>query len=197
MHRSSLALAALLLLVPASAPPAAQEHGQHSPYAGLESRAIKSLSAADIEELRRGGGWGLALPAELNGVPGPAHLLELRDELELTPGQVASIEAIFVAMQADAIAAGERLIEAEAALDRAFEAGELDAARLRALVDAAAAARAELRFVHLSRHLETPALLSEAQQHRYAILRGYASDPCAAVPEGHDAALWRRHNRCD
>lgn len=32
-----------------------------SPYAGLDKRAITSLSEADIAELRRGGGWGLAL----------------------------------------------------------------------------------------------------------------------------------------
>ena len=69
-----------LVLCAVASPLVAQDHG-HSPYAGLEAREIKSLSEADIEELRRGGGWGLALPAELNGVPGPAHLLELRDEI--------------------------------------------------------------------------------------------------------------------
>jgi hypothetical protein len=49
---------------------------QHSPvgqtpYAGMQNRAIKSLSDNDINELRRGGGWGLALAAELNGMPAP------------------------------------------------------------------------------------------------------------------------------
>jgi len=69
---------------------------------------------------------------------------------------------------------------------------------LRALIDASAAARAELRFIHLSRHLETPPLLTADQIARYNDLRGYdAANPCAAVPEGHDAAMWRRHNGCD
>jgi hypothetical protein len=49
----------------------------------MQSRAIKSLSDNDINELRRGGGWGLALAAELNGMPGPAHLLELKDKIPL------------------------------------------------------------------------------------------------------------------
>jgi len=31
-------------------------HAQHSHYAGMESREIKTLSQQDIEELRRGGG---------------------------------------------------------------------------------------------------------------------------------------------
>jgi hypothetical protein len=60
------------------------------------------------------------------------------------------------------------------------------------------AARADLRFVHLSRHLETPGLLTPDQIARYAALRGYADgDRCADVPAGHDPAMWRRHNGCD
>ncbi len=175
----------------------AQGHGGHAaPYAGLERRAIKSLSAGDIDELRRGGGWGLALAAELNGVPGPAHLLELRDEIPLGAEQIAAIEAIFAEMKAEAIAAGARLIAAEEALEAAFRAGALEDVRLRSLVTAAEVARAELRFVHLSRHLSTPALLTKAQIERYNILRGYGSDPCLNVPAGHDTEIWRRHNNC-
>lgn len=189
--------AALLCTIPLAA--LAQGHGEgaRSAYAGMEDRQIKSLSAGDLEELRRGGGWGLALPAELNGVPGPAHLLELQDEIGLTPRQVAQIEAIFAAMQAEAREAGLRLIAAEAAIEAAFRAGGLDPAALRGLVEEAEAARAELRLVHLSRHLQTPPLLTAAQIRRYNRLRGYADDPCEAVPEGHDPAMWRRHNRCD
>ena len=175
---------------------AAQNHGQ-SPYAGMEMRAIKSLSKADIADLRRGAGWGLALPAELNGVPGPAHLLELKEEISLTSAQVTALEAILAEMQAEARAAGERFIAAEAAIEAAFREGNLASDRLRALIDASAEARAELRFIHLTRHLETPPLLTSEQIARYNILRGYdAGDPCANVPEGHDPAMWRRHNSC-
>src|SRR6056297_3250962 len=133
----------------------AQTHGL-SPYAGLESREIKSLSEVDLEDLRLGRGWGLALAAELNGVPGPAHLLEL----DLDAGQVAAIEDIFAAMQAEAQEAGERFIAAEAAIESAFRDGGMTPDALRALIDTSAAARAELRFIHLSRHVETPPLLT-------------------------------------
>ncbi len=71
-----------------------QDHQTAQSYAGFEAREIKGLSADDIAELRAGGGWGLALPAELDGRPGPAHLLELKGSLDLDPGQVAAIEAI-------------------------------------------------------------------------------------------------------
>jgi len=189
----TLCLGLLLALAPALA---SAQHAGRSPYAGQEERAIKSLSNEDIDELRRGGGWGLALPAELNGIPGPLHLLELQDEIPLRPQQVTEITAVFEEMKAQAIPAGERLIEGERALDAAFAAKSLDEATLRALIGETEAARTELRFIHLSRHLAMQALLDEAQIARYNILRGYAADPCANVPAGHNATMWRRHNNC-
>lgn len=188
-------LALLVAFAPAMA--AAQHHPGHpTPYAGFETRDIKALSQSDLDELRRGGGWGLALAAELNGMPGPAHLLELREELGLSADQVVAIEAISAAMKADAIAAGERLIAAEAAIEAAFRFGDLDEPRLRALIAEAETARAELRFVHLLRHLSTPPLVSADQIARYRSLRGYGADPCTSVSEGHDPDMWRRHNGC-
>lgn len=175
----------------------AQDHmGHASPYAGLETRAIKSLSENDLKELRRGGGWGLALPAELNGIPGPAHLLALSDEIPLSADQVVAIQRIFDAMRGKAIAAGARLIEAEDAIGTAFRSDDLDETSLRALIGEAEAARADLRFIHLSRHLSTPPLLSAEQIARYNILRGYRPDPCVNVPTGHDTETWRRQNNC-
>jgi len=170
----------------------------HSAYAGMENRNIKSLSESDLEDLRRGAGWGLALAAELNGVPGPAHLLELKDQIGLSAEQVRAIEEIFAQMKSEAQAAGAEFIAAEQAIEAAFRAGDLSPDTLRALIDRSAAARAELRYIHLVRHLETPPLLSDTQIAAYNTLRGYgAADPCDAVPEGHDAAMWRRHNNCD
>ena len=85
----------------------------HSAYAGMENRDIKSLSESDLEDLRRGAGWGLALAAELNGVPGPAHLLELKDQIGLSAEQVRAIEEIFAQMKSEAQAAGAEFIAAE------------------------------------------------------------------------------------
>ena len=179
---------------------AAQDHGNghdNTPYAGLETRGIASLSDGDIAELRRGGGWGLALPAELNGLPGPAHLLELRDELGLSTEQVAAITVLFDQMRADAIAAGDRFIAAEAALSDAFRETSPTRDTLTDLLAEAGEARAALRLVHLARHLATPEILTADQIRTYSVLRGYAPDPCASVPGGHDPAMWRSHNGCD
>lgn len=166
------------------------------PYAGLETRDVTSLSPDDIAELEAGRGWGLALPAELNGYPGPTHVLALADALELSERQQSQIVEIFEDMREEAIAAGAELIAAERALDQSFADGDVTVTLLRELTEAAASARGNLRFIHLSRHLQTIGVLNDEQIRRYGVLRGYASDPCSSVPEGHNAEMWRRHNGC-
>jgi hypothetical protein len=129
-------LALLTLLLSATGAVQAQEpaHAHGSPYAGEEVRAIKSLSPEDVAELRRGGGWGLAKAAELNGIPGPAHLLQSQDEIGLDPARVAAIQDLFEAMQAQATAEGERLIALEQELDDQFRQRAITEQRLRDLL---------------------------------------------------------------
>ena len=170
--------------------------GAHGSYGGHQQREIATLSQDDLAQLRRGAGWGMALAAEVNGYPGPRHLLDLREELALTPAQVAGIERIYARMQSRAITAGERFIAAERALSDAFADRTVDASALGDLTARAGAARAALRQVHLPAHLEATPLLSEEQIARYNVLRGYAGDPCDTVPAGHDPQMWRRHNGC-
>tara|TARA_B100000459_G_C8427508_1_gene135893 strand:- start:202 stop:432 length:231 start_codon:yes stop_codon:yes gene_type:complete len=69
----------LILIACGQTASAEADHKHLSKYAGQEQRAIKSLSADDIAELQRGIGWGLATAAELNSVPRPIHLLELKE----------------------------------------------------------------------------------------------------------------------
>lgn len=177
----------------------AQSHGEHgtSPYAGQETREIKSLSEEDIAELRNGSGWGLAKAAELNGVPGPAHLLEFKDEIALTPKQVVAIEAIHAKIKQDAIAEGERLIALERSLEEQFRDRKMTKENLRDTLASIEQSRSKLRYIHLEAHLTTPPLLTSEQIARYNSLRGYASNPCDAVPAGHDPVMWRKHNSCN
>jgi hypothetical protein len=168
------------------------DHRPASPYAGHETRAIKSLSNEDIAELRRGGGWGLAKTAELNGIPGPAHLLELKDAIPLSGEQVAALAEIFAAMKADAIVEGERLIAGEEALEEAFQTRSVTHDNLRRMLAKIEESRSSLRYIHLAAHLRTSALLTEDQIARYAALRGYG-DPCAHLPARHDPAMERTH----
>jgi hypothetical protein len=150
------------------------KHGAHAnPYAGQEDRAIKSLTDDDIRQLRAGQGWGLAKAAELNGVPGPAHLLELKDQIPLDENQVRQIQALFEKMQYDAARLGAALIKHEATLETHFSDGTITDPRLRATLADIAETRRELRYTHLAAHLETPRILSKHQIARYNSLRGY------------------------
>ena len=188
-----------LLLSPGFAAQASENASTHrSKYAGQESRAIKSLSAEDIAELRRGGGWGLAKAAELNGVPGPIHLLEMKEDIGLDDSQRSSIAAIYKRMKSRAILHGERLIDLEQRLESGFRDRTITDALLRDSLNAIAETKKELRYVHLAAHIETLKVLSEKQIRAYNDLRGYSRpDPCANVPKGHNAKMWRRHNNCD
>lgn len=188
---------ALVLVLPltANSQPAKKDHASF--YAGQESRSIKSLSEKDIAELRRGGGWGLAKAGELNGVPGPAHLLELKDEIPLNKEQITTIRAIYKTMKDKAIFEGEKLIALEKKLDSHFRKRTIDDIILRQLLSDISESRRKLRYIHLSTHLKTPNLLTEFQIARYNALRGYGKNPCNNIPIGHDAAKWRRHNNCN
>lgn len=191
-------LVSSMLLFGVGAAAAEPPHAPVSKYAGQESRTIKSLSEEDIAELNRGGGWGLAKAAELNGVPGPAHLLELKDQIPLRQEQVAAVTQIFQTMRDRAVEQGKHLISLERRLDEQFQKREVTDRSLYASLEQIAAARRELRFTHLRAHLEMSNILSEDQISRYNALRGYASqDPCAHVPDGHDSKAWRQHNNCN
>ncbi len=176
----------------------AMESSHSSAYAGQEKRPIKSLSKDDIAELQAGAGWGLAKAAELNGVPGPRHLLEMKDQINLSNEQIASIEALFNEMNAAARELGAKLIEKERLLEQRFQNDIPNATELESLLTDIGETRSALRFVHLSAHLKTPAILSALQITQYNQLRGYTSDdPCANVPEGHNEKMWKKHNGCE
>ena len=173
-------------------------HSHQSVYSGQEKRLIKSLSANDITELRRGRGWGLALAAELNGMPGPVHLLDMRNDIDLNETQIKELRHLYNAMQKRAIEQGEKLIILETLLDNQFKTNTIDEKSLADILEKIAKVRKELRFIHLSTHLKSSGILSEIQISMYNQLRGYTSaDPCMAVPKGHNQNKWRKHNSCE
>lgn len=162
-----------LLLLPAGL--AAQEHADHaaSPYADLQARDIKALPAEEVEGLLAGEGMGFALTAELNGYPGPRHVLELADSLALTDEQRQRVDAVMAEMGDEARRLGARLVEAERALDRSFADGTVREEELSGTVADIAALRGTIRAVHLGAHLRMVEILTPHQRHRYQQLRGY------------------------
>ena len=175
----------------------ASKHSHKSKYVGQEKRGIKSLSESDIEELKNGRGWGLAKAAELNGVPGPIHLLEMKEEIELSPEQIQRIEDVYHKMKRQAIPLGLELIELERKLNNHFANRTITEKLLNELLEKIARAYKKLRYTHLAAHLETPTIVTPEQIALYNKLRGYSSeDPCENIPEGHDPNMWKRHHNC-
>jgi Spy/CpxP family protein refolding chaperone len=144
------------------------------PYSGMQDRQIKALSDQQIADLKAGRGMGLALAAELNGYPGPSHLLELSDQLGLTADQRSSVHEMFNEMKAETIPLGEALLDEEQQLDRLFAAKTISEQQLKTVTVAIGEAQGRLRNAHLSYHLRTRAILQPSQIRRYAELRGYS-----------------------
>jgi len=175
---AAIAGAALVFAAAASATIAAE---MLSPYAGQQNREIKSLSSEDVDDLVNGRGMGLAKAAELNSYPGPRHVLDMASELQLTQQQQNEITAIFDRMSVAAKPLGTEILVRERQLDQQFARGEIVRSQLVAETEELGILKGRLRAVHLGAHLETRALLTQAQIARYDELRGYGSRGDAAA----------------
>jgi hypothetical protein len=145
----------------------------HKGYEGMQARAIKALSEQQLADLRAGKGMSLALPAELNGYPGPSHTLELAGPLALSGEQRQQTQHLFTQMQADAKRLGEQVIAREQELDRLFGQRKASVETVQAATQRAAQAQGELRAAHLRYHLTMMDVLSPTQLAKYKELRGY------------------------
>jgi Spy/CpxP family protein refolding chaperone len=144
-----------------------------STHAGHATQEIKSLSAAQIQGYLEGQGMGLAKAAELNGYPGPAHVLELADQLQLTHQQRAKAEHLKRSMKA-AARLGHWLVDAERRLNLLFAKGEADDDKITVLARRIGALEAEIRLVHLRAHIEMRRVLTADQIKKYYQDRGPA-----------------------
>ncbi len=168
----------LLLGTLASVATAAQD----SPYTGLQQREIKALSAEAVSGYLAGHGMGFSMVAELNSYPGPKHVLELEEQLELDEAQVERTEAALQRMHEDAVRLGAELVDRERELEGIFAGRSANARSTRALVRRIAKLQGELRLAHLEAHLEMATVVRPEQIRRYDSLRGYGS---GAGPEHH------------
>ncbi len=160
--------------------PPGDQHAGHasgsdntSPYAGQEQRNIKALSNSEINGFLNGEGMGFAKAAELNGYPGPKHVLELKDALGLPQEQVAKVSAVFDRMKADAVRIGHEIVENETSLEASFRQGSVSAESLKGQTAEIERLKGELRYAHLAAHLETKAVMTPEQIAKYNELRGY------------------------
>jgi Spy/CpxP family protein refolding chaperone len=156
---------------------------QHSAYSGQEDRQIKALSDDEIRQYRSGAGMGYARAAELNAFPGPMHVLELADQLALSPEQRTATKRLLDAHKTEAGAIGAKLVEAERTLDRLFAGAKLDQPGLASQVRTVAALYGEYRLSHLETHRRMHAILTPEQVRRYDELRGYGGGQQHGKPQ--------------
>jgi hypothetical protein len=149
-------------------------HAQHGSYAGQQQREVKALSEEEVAQYLAGAGMGYAKAAELNRFPGPMHVLELADELVLTPEQHSATQRLMDSHKAEARKIGAKLVAAERRLDDLFHSNAVEPAALAEAVHQAAALRGDYRLSHLETHRRMRALLSDEQVARYHELRGYS-----------------------
>ena len=175
-------LLAIAVSASATAPIAAEGL---SPYTGQQTRAIKSLSDQDITALLAGQGAGFAKAAELNGYPGPAHVLELAKPLHLDAIQLEATQTLMAEHQGRARVIGDDLVGAEADLDRLFAQKQALPSAVDQATRKVALLQGRLRAEHLKTHLAQTALLTLEQTQLYGALRGY--QPAEITVPGPDA----------
>ena len=144
-----------------------------SPYAGEQSRDIKALSATETNNLLNGAGMGYAKAAELNGYPGPMHVLELARPLKLTDAQRIATEKLLTEHKRETREIGAQVVALERQLDAAFANKSVSERRIGELTTEIAVLLAKLRAAHLQTHLQQTALLQVDQVAAYQKLRGY------------------------
>lgn len=178
MRRSTITAVAVAALGVATLGAAGAQHGHghgSRQQGGADGEAPHRRIHADQTEANRviaqGLGFGMAFAADRNGYPGPIHVLELRDHLQLTPEQQTKILALRDAMFAASRPASARLLEAEAHLDHLFADTRADEPSVRAALAEIERARAEVRAVHLLTHLQTRDILTASQRRTYHELR--------------------------
>jgi hypothetical protein len=165
----------IILLTAAISASAQHQHDSknHQPDADLKGRDIKALSQQQINDLKSGKGMSLALAAELNGYPGPAHVLELADKLKLNEQQKKRMQEMFKAMTKETRTLGIMVIEEEKKLNKLFKNKLANEQNLKETTLKIGEAQAKLREAHLRYHLLTTAILSKEQIDNYNRLRGY------------------------
>lgn len=118
---------------------------------------------------------GYARAAELNHYPGPAHVLELGEQLALTDKQRDAARSMMKVHRAQAQAIARQRVEAERTLEMLFRSASVYERELAAAVQRVAMLEGEYRLAHLETHRRMQSLLTPEQIQLYDRLRGYAS----------------------
>lgn len=156
-----------------------------SPYLEQLDSSVRGLSAQEVDDLLNGRGAGYARTAELNNYPGPRHVLDMKQELDLSDDQARQIEAAFEQMRAKAKQVGQEIIQHEAQFSAAFVNRTISETDLQEQTKALALLYGQLRAIHLEAHLKITPLLSVEQITTYNTVRGYTGSSGRPASDQH------------
>lgn len=174
-------------LIAAAMPAAAQHGGQSGGQAGHQGRGHEAMQAREFRNLQQGRGMRMGRVADVNGYPGPMHVLEHAEALELSQGQLERSQEIRNRVKTRAPELGGQIVDAEKRLEAMFADGTVNPARMDSLLLEIAELRAHLRSLHLTAHLDQAAVLTEEQITKYKELRA------ADQAEGERRPMRRMH----
>ncbi len=175
----------LAVLIPLEAMTAVAPGDERTKAAEKNSVKIRSLDQEDVRALKQGSGASFADAAELNGVPGPASLLELKDRIPLDADQIKALQALDERTTEEAQKEGRSYLAQEAKLEEEFRSGNINDGLLQTALGYIEESRRKLRYIHLSAHLQTLTILRPEQIDRYNELRSRtqsATGPCSSLP---------------
>jgi Spy/CpxP family protein refolding chaperone len=150
--------------------------GTAAPVAVLALALLAAATApaqipADRDGLLAGEGMGMAKYAESNGFPGPKHVLDLADKLQLTAKQKVEVQEIYDEMLSRARTLGKMIVKVEEELNYQFSSGMLKQESVEEDAESIGKMRGSLRGVHLAAHVRTKAVLTPKQVELYVALR--------------------------
>ena len=139
-----------------------------------------SISSAQIpsdkDGLLKAEGMGQGKYAEMNGYPGPKHVLDLGDKLKLTATQRKSVQKFYDEMNTRAKELGKQIIQIEQELNDAYANGLISEKAVQNDCEEIGRLRGKLRAIHLAAHMKTKVVLNETQIALYRKLRSEGGD---------------------
>ncbi|UCF20309.1 MAG: periplasmic heavy metal sensor [Gemmatimonadota bacterium] len=136
--------------------------------------SMKSLSEEQVQAYLEGRGMGMGMAAEANGYPGPMHVLELADSLNLSEEQRQRTATAFAQVKSEAQRLGREIVAQEQALEALFVTGAITEDGLASATKRLGELQGELRHAHLRAHLSMAEILTAEQRRRYSELRGHS-----------------------
>ncbi|MGW8283196.1 MAG: Spy/CpxP family protein refolding chaperone [Gemmatimonadota bacterium] len=138
---------------------------------GMGGGMLGGISAQEKEALLKGSGLGAGMIAMMNGYPGPKHVLEMGDELELTAAQREEIGTIFGEAKASFVELGTTIVEKDEALTALFTSGSATTAQVETLAREIGDLQGQLRAGHLNAHIRTYDALTPAQREKLSSMQ--------------------------